>query len=100
MATESPIVLAKDRMDYLGTCQGFVAPPRALPAHIASLVRAPLRSAKGAYTSTPFALTMSFRAERGISPFAERKGARGMHHGNHGSNPFLFPIDDQSGLEL
>ncbi len=41
---------------------------------------------------------MSFRAQRGISPFAQRKGAREMlgrgreakNHGNHGSKPPPF----------
>ena len=33
--------------------------------------------------------TMSFRAQRGTSPFAQRKGARGMHtrHSRAGGNP-------------
>ncbi len=39
------------------------SPPRASPAHIAPLVRAPLRKRRG----------------RAYPPFAERKGARGMH---------------------
>ena len=65
---------------------------RASPAHIASLVRAPLRFAKGAYTS-PFATATchsqhtarhserpSVIPERSeeSTPFAKRKGARGM----------------------
>ena len=62
---------------------GGLSPCGASPAHIASLVRAPLRFAKGAY-ALPLA-PLSFRAERGISvcnhafvpripPFAQRKG--------------------------
>ncbi len=50
---------------------------KASPAHIASLVRAPLRKRRG--RTSPFAFT-SCHSERSEEspPFAERKGARGM----------------------
>ena len=57
-------------------CQLLAAatPPRASPAHIAPLVRAPLRKRRGR-TPPPSAFTPCHsEAERGISPLTLREG--------------------------